>query len=185
MRQLRWQNHMIKLSERLTIVYENLLPAKDVWDICCDHGYLGKAAYINANFTHIYFVDRVPEIMERLKIQFQKSVFKTDSVLKATFICTAAQDIGTNVTGTICITGVGGSTIFKILDGLSKNNFLNADRLILGPHRDEMNLLELIKNSSQLNRYHLKSEYKIVENDYKRSLFILDKQNPLNAGFVI
>lgn len=166
---------MIKLSERLTSVYENLIPGKDVWDICCDHGYLGIAAYKNANFTHIYFVDRVPEIMDRLKIQFQKSIFKPDSAVKATFICTAGQDIGTNVTGTVCITGVGGSAVFKILDGLAKNNYLNADRLILGPHRDEMNLLELIKNSARLNQYHLKSEIKIVENDYKRSLFILDK----------
>ncbi len=166
---------MIKLSERLTTVYENLLPEKDVWDICCDHGYLGKTAYKNANFTHIYFVDRVPEIMERLKIQFHKSVFKADSAVKATFICAAGQDLNLNVTGTVCITGVGGSTVFKILDGLAKNNFLNADRLILGPHRDEMNLLELIKNSSQINQYHLKAEIKIVENNFKRGLFILDK----------
>jgi len=166
---------MIKLSERLTIVYENLLPKKDVWDICCDHGYLGTAAYKSASFSHIYFVDRVPTIMEQLEIQFQKSDFKTESVSKATFICAAGQDIGTSVTGTICITGVGGFSAFKILNGLAKNNFLNADRLILGPHRDEMKLLELIKDSSQLNQYHLKSEFKIVENDYKRSLFILDR----------
>lgn len=166
---------MIKLSERLTTVYENLLPEKDVWDICCDHGYLGKAAYKNANFTHVYFVDRVPEIIDRLKIKFQKSVFKTDSAVKATFICTDGQDLNLNVTGTVCITGVGGSTVFKILDGLAKNNFLNADRLILGPHRDEINLLELIKNSSRLNKYRLKAEIKIIENNFKRSLFILDK----------
>ncbi|MES2802639.1 MAG: tRNA (adenine(22)-N(1))-methyltransferase TrmK [Bdellovibrionota bacterium] len=165
----------IRLSERLTIVFDNLLPEKDVWDICCDHGYLGIAAYKSTSFSHIYFVDRVPAIMEQLKTQFQKFDFKTDSVSKATFICTAGQDIKTNVTGTVCITGVGGFTTFKILDSLSQNNFLNADRLILGPHRDEVKLLELIKDSSQINQYHLKSEIKIVENSYKRSLFILDR----------
>lgn len=166
---------MVKLSERLMTVYENLLPEKDVWDICCDHGYLGMAAYKNANFTHVYFVDRVPEIVDRLKNQFQKSIFKTDSVLKTTFICSAGQDINTNVTGTICITGVGGLSVFKILDALSKKNYLNADRLILGPHRDDVHLLELIKNSSLLNQYHLKSEIKIFEKSNRRSLFILDK----------
>ncbi|AZZ35571.1 SAM-dependent methyltransferase [Bdellovibrio sp. qaytius] len=170
-------SQIVKLSERLTFVYENLIPDKDVWDICCDHGYLGIAAYKNANFTHIYFVDRVPEIIERLKIQFHKSVFKIDSAVKATFICTSAQEIKTNVTGTVCITGVGGSTVFKILDGLSKNNLLNADRLILGPHRDEMNLLEMIKDSERLNQYQLKSEIKVVERTTSRSLFILDKKN--------
>lgn len=168
-------SHMIRLSERLTVVYENLLPKKDVWDFCCDHGYLGTAAYKSTNFTDIYFVDQVPTIMERLKIQFQKFVFKTDSVSKANFICTAGQDIKTNITGTVCITGVGGLTAFEILDGLSKNNFLNADRLILGPHRDDSKMLELIKSSSKLNQYNLKAEIKIVENDIKRSLFVLDK----------
>lgn len=166
---------MIRLSERLTLVYDNLLPQKDVWDICCDHGYLGTAAYKSAKFSDIYFVDRVPTIIEKLETQFQKLVFKTDAASKANFICTAAQDIKTNLTGTACITGVGGLTTFKILDGLSKTDFLNVDRLILGPHRDETKLLELIKSSSQINHFHLKSELKIVEGNKNRSIYILDR----------
>ncbi|MBC7421500.1 MAG: tRNA (adenine(22)-N(1))-methyltransferase TrmK [Bdellovibrio sp.] len=166
---------MIRLSERLTIVYQNLIQQKDVWDICCDHGYLGTAAYKSTNFSDIYFVDRVHTIMEKLKSKFQKFVFKTDSTSKAYFICTAGQNIETHVTGTLCITGVGGFTAFEILNGLSKNNFLNADRLILGPHRDEAKLIELIKNSLNMNQYDLKSEIKIVEKNIQRSLFILDR----------
>lgn len=166
---------MIRLSERLNLVYKNLLPQKDVWDICCDHGYLGTAAYKSAKFSDIYFVDRVPSIIEKLETQFQKFVFKTDSVSKANFICKAAQDIKTNLTGTVCITGVGGLTTFKVLDSLSKNNFLNVDRLILGPHRDESKLIELIKTSVQINQYRLKSEIKITENNRERKIFILDK----------
>lgn len=165
---------MLRLSERLKIVYDNLLLQKDVWDICCDHGYLGIAAYQSMNFSGVYFVDRVPAIIENLKSEFKKFHLKTDNETKADFVCAAGQDIVLNVTGTLCITGVGGYTIFKILDGLSKNNRLNADRLVLGPHRDEAKLLELIKDSSFLNKYKLKSEIKIIENDYKRSLLILD-----------
>ncbi|MBY0554443.1 tRNA (adenine(22)-N(1))-methyltransferase TrmK [bacterium] len=166
---------MIRLSERLTIVYENLLPQKDVWDICCDHGYLGTAAYKSANFSDIYFVDRVPTIIEKLEIKFQKFVLKTDSVSKAYFLCIPGQDISTGITGTASITGVGGLTAFEILHGLSEKNFLTVDRLILGPHRDEKKLLELIKNSSKLNQYHLKSEFEIVESNKSRSIFILDR----------
>lgn len=166
---------MIRLSQRLTIVYENLLTQKDVWDICCDHGYIGTAAYNSSKFTDIYYVDRVPTIIEKLETQFQKFIFKEDSASKANFICKAAQDIKTSLTGTACITGVGGLTTFKVLDSLSKNNFLNVDRLILGPHRDESKLIELIKKSPQINQYHLKSVIKITENNRERSIFILDK----------
>lgn len=172
---IRLQIHMIRLSERLTIVFDNLLPKKDVWDICCDHGYLGMAAYTSMNFSNIYFVDRVPTIMNQLKSEVERLASKNESASKTTFICAAGQEIKTNVTGTVCITGVGGFTVFKILDGLSKNNYLNADRLILGPHRDEMKLLELIKNF-QINQYDLKNEIQIIENGYKRSLFILDRK---------
>ena len=166
---------MIRLSERLTIVYQNLLPQKDAWDICCDHGYIGAAAYKSANFADIYFVDRVPSIIEKLKVQFDKFVFKTDSASKAIFICAPGQDIKMTLTGTVCITGVGGLAAFEILDGLAKNGFLNADRLVLGPHRDEKKLLELIKNSPQMSLYHLGSDIKVAEGKYTRSLYILER----------
>ncbi len=166
---------MIRRSERLSIVYENLLPQKDVWDICCDHGYLGTAAYKSTKFSDIYFVDRVPATIKKLEIQFQKFVLKAQSASKANFICLAGQDINTQVTGTVCITGVGGLTAFEILEGLAKKNFLAADRLILGPHTSELKLLKLLEDSLKLNHYKLQSEIRIIESKINRTLFVLDK----------
>lgn len=165
----------MKLSERLTAVYENLLPSKDVWDICCDHGYLGLAAYQSQKFPKVHFVDQVPSIMEKLKNLFLKfeSIAEIDS--KAIFICTAGEDLTTEVTGTVSITGIGGLNTFKILDGLSKNNFLNADRLILGPHKDNNKLLDFIQNSPQLKNYQLINEIEVIESDIKRHLYVFDK----------
>lgn len=170
---------MPKLSERLKTVFENLIPNKDVWDICCDHGLMGITAYKSKKFPTVYFIDQVPSIMEKLKDLFLKYELKNDSESKAVFICTAGEDIKTNVTGTVCITGIGGLNIFKILEGLSKNNFLNADRLILGPHKDNMKLLELIQKSSQLDRYQLKSEIKVVESNKERSLYVLERKSKI------
>ena len=102
-------------------------------------------------------------------------MFNIGSASKAHFICDDGQNIKSNTTGTICITGVGGLTAYEILDGLSKNNFLNADRLILGPHRDENKLIELIKNAPKLNQYRLQYEIEVIESHIKRRLFILDK----------
>ena len=165
----------MKLSDRLTTVFQNLLPQKDVWDVCCDHGYLGIAAYQSEKFNNIYFVDRVSTIIEQLHLQFNKHAFRSQSKTLAHFICENAEKIKALVSGTFCVTGVGGLIIFKILEGLSSNGFLNADRLILGPHRDELKLIELIKHSSRLKQYHLQSQVDVMENDRVRSIFILDR----------
>lgn len=160
----------IKLSDRHKIVFDNLIPHKDVWDFCCDHGYVGTAAYKSQKFPNIYFVDQVPSIIEKLQILFQKYVFFPQSTTKAHFICQSGQSIQVLINGTICITGVGGLTIFEILQGLSTNKVLNADRLILGPHRDDLKLLELIKNN--LNYFKLHSEIEVAEKDRIRKIFI-------------
>ena len=76
---------MIRLSKRLTAVYENLIPNEDVWDICCDHGYLGAAAYKSTRFSNIYFVDRVPATIEKLKIQFEKVCLQYRIKIKSSF----------------------------------------------------------------------------------------------------
>ena len=156
-------------------MYQNLIPQKDVWDVCCDHGYLGTAAYKSQNFANIYFVDRVKKPIDQLKTQFKKFVFKAESISQAQFICVDAQDIQKPVNGSISITGVGGFTIFEILEGLSASHFLNADRLILGPHRDDTKLIELIKNSATLKQYQLKSDIEVVENNRIRSILIFDQ----------
>ena len=70
---------------------------------------------------------------------------------------------------------MGGLTTFEILDGLAKNNYLNANRLILGPHKDEAKLLKLIIENSKISHYQLKSEIQVLESDIKRRILILDR----------
>lgn len=163
----------IKLSDRHRIVFENLIPNKDVWDFCCDHGYLGTAAYKSQNFPNIYFVDQVASIIEKLQSLFQKYIYFENSNTKAHFICQSGQNLQTPATGTVCITGVGGLTIFTILEGLSKNNILNADRLILGPHRDDQKLAELIQE--HLKSFQLQCEIEVVEKNRTRKIFVYDR----------
>ena len=132
-----------RLSERLQIVFQNLNPKHDVWDFCCDHGYLGGAAYKSQNFSNIYFVDQVDSIIEKLKIRFHKFVFNENNSSQVCFLCQSAESIAQKIMGTVCVTGVGGLTIYRILSELSQNKNLKAQRLILGPHRDDEKLLKL------------------------------------------
>jgi len=151
-----------------------LNPRQNVWDFCCDHGYLGAEAYKSQNFGDIYFVDQVETIIEHLKNRFHKYSYSETNPSKATFICQSGESINQDVTGTVCITGVGGTTIFQILSGLSANDRLQANRLILGPHRDNEKLLKLMSESVIFKKYELLKKIAIIENDRQRELFIFD-----------
>lgn len=168
---------MTRLSDRLQIVYTNLLPHMDVWDFCCDHGYLGGAAYKSGVFGNIYFVDPIPSIIRKLEENFQKFLFKEESKSIVYFKMQNGETIDEPVRGTACILGVGAFIIYDILSGLASKELLQAQRLILGPHRDGDKLLTMIKNNSFLDRYVLTSKKEVIENGRTREFFIFDLRN--------
>ena len=163
------------LSERLKTVFNHLNPRQNVWDFCCDHGYLGATAYKSQNFGDIYFVDQVDTIIEHLKNRFHKYSYSESNSSKATFICQSGESIDHDVTGTVCITGVGGTTIFQILSGLCEGGRMGADRMILGPHRDNEKLLKMISSHKKLQSYRVEKKIAITEKDRLRELFIFDR----------
>lgn len=167
------------LSERLQLVYDQLLPDEDVWDFCCDHGYLGGTAYKSEKFRDIYFVDPVPSIMESLQNRFQKFVYKPENKSTAYFLTQKGEDVSQPVLGTVSIIGVGGLTIYEILFGLAQTNYLQARRLVLGPHRDSEKLLKMISEQDLFKNYKFHDQKSVVENSRQRDFFIFEKMTPI------
>lgn len=165
----------MRISPRLQVVYDNLLEGYDVWDVCCDHGFLGGAAYESRRFANIYFVDQVSTIVEKVKTIFETYVFKSENPSLAFFLTESGENLKQEVTGNLCITGVGAHVIYDILCGLAKNNKLNVHRMILGPHRDEEKLEKMLAATKLLNQYCLTSKKEITENGRNRIFFILDR----------
>jgi tRNA (adenine22-N1)-methyltransferase len=168
---------MNRLSDRLQLVYENLIIGEDVWDFCCDHGYLGAAAYKSQEFKNIYFVDPVPSIMQKLESQFNKYLLKEENHSKAYFRVQKGETITEPVRGTVSIIGVGPHVIYDILSSLAQNQHLKAQRLILGPHRDTEKLLNMLKNNKLFDYYKLTSQKEVFENDRSRIFLIFDIRN--------
>jgi tRNA (adenine22-N1)-methyltransferase len=131
---------MLKLSPRMQCIYEHLLPGKPVWDLCCDHGYVGLQALQSGEFPCVHFVDQVPHIIEKLQHTVLRD-YAADSA-RAEFFAGAAENLSVPMHGTVVISGVGAHAILRILQALKNANVLWADRLILGPQRDET-LLQL------------------------------------------
>lgn len=162
------------LSTRLQLIFDNLIAGHDVWDFCCDHGYLGGAAYKSQQFKNIYFVDSVTTIIEKLKSRFYKYLFDEKNESLPYFVLQSGQKVNEPVYGTACITGVGAHVIYEILNGLAENNFLKAQRLILGPHRDAEKLLLMLQNNKYFDCYKLSMQKNILENNRNRQFFIFD-----------
>ena len=162
------------LSIRLQLVYDHLLADEDVWDFCCDHGYLGGAAYKSQSFKDVYIVDPVPSIMDNLKNRFQTFVFSADNKSNAHFLVQKGETVTQLVKGNVCIVGVGGLMICDILKSLAENNLLQAKRLILGPHRDSEKLVEMIEKNDLFKKYKLIKKKDVMENGRKRDFFIFD-----------
>ena len=165
----------MRISQRLQIVFDNLIPGLDVWDICCDHGYLAGAAYESQKFPNVFFVDQVPSIIEKAESIFHKYVLKIENPSKAHFFAKNAQDLNRIVNGNICITGVGAFTINEILVSLAANGFLDAKKLILGPHRDVEKLIEAIKCNESLKNYCLSLTVEFIEEGRSRPLLIYER----------
>ncbi len=165
---------MTRLSGRLQLVYENLILGEDVWDFCCDHGYLGGAAYKSQQFNNIYFVDPINSIMQKLESQFNQYLLKDENKSKAYFKVQKGESITDPVRGTVSIIGVGPHVIYDILSSLAQNQHLKAQRLILGPHRDTEKLLNMLKNNKLFDSYELTSQKEVLENDRSRIFLIFD-----------
>lgn len=166
----------VSMSLRLKKAFECLLPGQDVWDICCDHGYLGGAAYKSELFLDIYFVDPVIPIMDSLQHRFSQFVFNENNKSKAHFITDRAENITQPVSGTLCILGVGGVLIQSIISSLHDKNLLIADRLVLSPHRHTESFLKFMDQFEDKKMYQKKIVHQVIERGRVREIFVFDRQ---------
>lgn len=165
---------MPSLSLRLQQIYKQLLPGEAVWDLCCDHGYLGSHAYQSRLFPEVNFVDQVPEIIVRLEERFHREIAQTANPTTSRFITSPGEELTLELTGNVVISGVGSYTIFQILKSLKAKNLLKAKRLILCPQNDVVKIDEIKKLPGFLYRQS-QDIISVNEKDRVREIFVLDQ----------
>lgn len=146
-----------------------------MWDVCCDHGYLGLHAYQSKLFPAVNFVDQVPEIIERLKSRFEKEIRNPDNKTCMTFTSLSAEHLTSELTGNLVIAGVGSYTIFQILQSLHAQKRLKADRLILCPQNDVVSSEE-IKKLPDFSYRQNQEIYSVMEKNRLRKVFVFDRE---------
>lgn len=126
----------MNLSKRLSLLAGFHHQEENIWDIGCDHGFLGLSFLTNPIVKEIHLVDPSEPVIKLLQN-------KTDSYItrKALFIQhKTGQEITLNpCSNLIFIAGMGGKEIQQILTSLLDQK-LSATRFVISPHR---NILEL------------------------------------------
>lgn len=139
----------------------NLIPEGDqaVWDLCCDHGLLGKQLLQKEKRGKVHFVDCVPSIMNKLEDEL--SLMSFDS--KERFKCHTRDAHGVQLEGahdTVAICGVGGQLAKSLVKSILEVNKDFCGSFIISAH---YHMYDLRKSLSQLGLM-LESEYIINDN---------------------
>ncbi len=155
------------LSLRLQQIFDKMLPGFDVWDVCCDHGYLGQNAYFSGSFKEIHFVDQAEHLIESLRhrLQHRPGFF---------FHPIGAELLQQPVLGNLVIAGVGAELILKIIRELKASQHLQARRLVLGPHKDEAHLQAWLVDIGLDQIYRFTEEVQVTERGRVRRIFVYD-----------
>lgn len=164
-------NFQRALSPRLQLLFDQLLPGLDVWDLCCDHGYLGLKAHAAGVFRRIHFVDSARHLIESL----QKRFGRHEGLY---FHSLPAEKLGEKLQGNVIAAGVGAELICRILHELTASGVLAAERLVLGPHKDAEKLQEWLGQDCVFSAsYSLLAVREVFEKGRRREVFVFSRRN--------
>ena len=170
-----------QLGARLEKVVSLIEPGLPVWDLCCDHGYVGTRALENNLSPEVHFVDAVPEIVGAL----EKKLSDFGEFLGAPrveFHKLKAEDLSwENISGNLIITGVGVDTIIAILEAIPDSRLLYC-RMILGPQNRQERLHSYILARGM--PFELCHEWVVREGRRYRHLFLVNSVPLVDDNFL-
>lgn len=159
-----------KLSPRLKEL-SKMLPAniQEVWDICCDHGYLGRYL-LTLTRGKVNFLDQVPSIIDELD-QYLRSEFSPDHFRT---IMADGRSYPYKLSQTLncfCIAGVGFYTVRDIVQQIEDclGSHIQKQYLLLGSQKNNFKLRQWLRERGwKMNR-----ERMVLENGHFRELWLL------------
>lgn len=136
----------MKISKRIQEL-TSLVPSATelLWDICCDHGLIGKQLITN---YPVNFIDQVPSIMDKLN----KNLKDSDIPKRYKVITSDARlfNYQNHKISTYILAGIGGSLSIEILD---KIKMKKEDFCIISAH----------KNTDKVRKHLISAKYKLID----------------------
>lgn len=165
-----------KLGKRLKHLFASIPQDSNiVWDLCCDHGALGRAIIESRSDTHVVFNDIHPDIMARLSAQLTRLQAKNYEIIIAP---AEAIDLKSIDNQTVVIAGVGDEQCIAILQALSLQTHSKKCRFIISPTTK----VALVRNYLIDAGFYLVDESVVTEN--KRSYEVITVSTSKHFGGV-
>lgn len=94
------------LGLRLKKIIDILEPHPMFWDVCCDHGYLGRQVLLKGLAQEVHFVDCAAEIIQKLEESYRPH-FKKLGRRKLFFHSKRAEDLDwSKIAGNVSVVGI-------------------------------------------------------------------------------
>ncbi len=124
------------LSPRLSALADMVSPSyTDIWDCCCDHGYLGETLLMRHHQARLNFIDQVPELIERLRLRLG-ALAEIQGRWSAHCLDLKLLSLPSeNPRPLMIIAGVGGDLVVELVEALLQQNPEHSIDLLLCPVR--------------------------------------------------
>jgi len=119
------------LSTRLQIIYDRILPGQPLWDIGCDHAYVGLQAFSSGLCSEVHLVDRALPAIENLRNQIAERWPDGPGEGLRIWHSDAERDALPVAHGTVVMAGVGIFTVLRIMDRVFAGKVPTGVRLVV------------------------------------------------------
>lgn len=175
----------MKMNKRLTALAEMVLePYEVVWDCCCDHGLLGMKVLASGRVKQVFFVDVVPDILDKLKNKLITYGQQFPVHVKWEILCCDAGSVNLSLIEEniddqrqisakqlVIISGVGGDLLIDMLERIvTRNRGLNIDYLLC-PVQHTYKVRAVLKKL----KFKLKREQLIIDNNRGYEMLLVNQ----------
>ena len=154
------------LSFRLQIIYDCIIPDQPLWDIGCDHGYLGLQAHGDGLCSQVHLVDRSSAVIDELRCRVAQCWPEGHGRGLRVWRRDAEKEHLPVAGGTVVMAGLGIWTVLRIADRLFPDGPLPAVRLVLACTLKE----EQLRVQLRRRGWRLQHEELFAENGHVRQL---------------
>jgi tRNA (adenine22-N1)-methyltransferase len=158
----------ITLSARLQMIWDCLPPDQPLWDIGCDHGYLGLRAHHDGLCSAVHLVDRSPIVTDKLHRQVQELWPDGPGEGLQIWQHDAASEQLPVTGGTVVLAGLGIWTILRVLSRTFSGAVPAGVRLVLAAIMEE----ELLRLHLCRQGWRLQHEELYAEAGHVRQLLV-------------
>lgn len=161
----------MRLSKRLQYLHDQYRGERSIWDIGCDHGFLGLSFQTNPLVKEIHLVDPSASVISNLKNSLDSYITNSQIFIHHQ---RGQKVILSSDSSLIFIAGMGGKEIQDILFAL-QDQLSSTSRVVISPHRNILELRQSLKDS----HLRLESESVIKDGEQFYQCLILAKRENL------